>query len=139
MLKEIERRARPLKRNPNTGEILYDPIEFARSSSEEEYIELLRQIRSFSGFLGENESLKQRIEEDRKIVFEELKTSHLELAHHLKNVKLFNKIKIYTQKMKNNKVTFQMSFKVCFKYSIRCEPRKVFIFFSTYFIKTSII
>lgn len=67
--------------------VFFFGVEIAKCEEEEEYVELLRGMRSYSGFLGENESFLARLQQDFEIVYHELKTSHKELASHLKKVK----------------------------------------------------
>ena len=87
IIKEIERRAQPVPFDPETSQpTKFDDIEIARSPDEDEYVRLLRCIRSQSGFLGKGESFKARLKQDWNTTVNVLHTTHIEISTHLKNV-----------------------------------------------------
>jgi hypothetical protein len=62
---EIERRCRPLLDGGADGSPLYDDDELAKHPDENEFVDLLRSMRSRCGFLAFGESLAECIESDR--------------------------------------------------------------------------
>eukprot|EP01116_Phalansterium_solitarium_P018861 TRINITY_DN5123_c0_g1_i1.p1 TRINITY_DN5123_c0_g1~~TRINITY_DN5123_c0_g1_i1.p1 ORF type:complete len:498 (+),score=172.10 TRINITY_DN5123_c0_g1_i1:1048-2541(+) len=83
---ELERRARPLRRAP-AGDWQYDPEEIARTPDEDEYVEVLRGVRSIVGWLAAEERLKDVLLRDWAAVGQ-LGLTHLELAAHLRKLVL---------------------------------------------------
>lgn len=85
-LKELNRRALPLPRQAGVGPATvssYDECDsecfyFIQAAG------LDPMVRSFSGFMAQNETLRSVLEADWLVVHDELRSSHIELAGHLR-------------------------------------------------------
>ncbi|PRP85328.1 hypothetical protein PROFUN_06930 [Planoprotostelium fungivorum] len=86
---EINRRAKPVKKTPS-GDVIYDDEETLKHPSEEDYVYLLRSIRSEVGWIvphgGVTNSISQIIEKDEAIVTRDLNLTHDILADHLQRL-----------------------------------------------------